>query len=127
MVARSSFSDVVKVVDSWEDEDTYSRSNKVPSVMVLVRKQSKTNTVDVVDGVNASMEQMMENDLPKDIKVDVVRDQSAYIRENVADVWNAILFGGFLALLITYMFLRDFGLRSSAAFLYRPPLLPRSF
>ena len=59
-------SDVVKVVDSWEDEDTYSRSNKVPSVMVLVRKQSKTNTVDVVDGVNASMEQMMENDLPKD-------------------------------------------------------------
>lgn len=66
--------------------------------MVLVRKQSKTNTVDVVDGVNASMEQMMENDLPKDIKVDVVRDQSAYIRENVADVWNAILFGGFLAL-----------------------------
>lgn len=29
-------SDVVKVVDSWEDEDTYSRSNKVPSVMVLV-------------------------------------------------------------------------------------------
>lgn len=101
-------SDVVKVVDSWEDEDTYSRSNKVPSVMVLVRKQSKTNTVDVVDGVNASMEQMMENDLPKDIKVDVVRDQSAYIRENVADVWNAILFGGFLALLITYMFLRDF-------------------
>jgi HAE1 family hydrophobic/amphiphilic exporter-1 len=76
--------------------------------MVLVRKQSKTNTVDVVDGVNASMEQMMENDLPKDIKVDVVRDQSAYIRENVADVWNAILFGGFLALLITYMFLRDF-------------------
>lgn len=101
-------SDVVKVVDSWEDEDTYSRSNKVPSVMVLVRKQFKTNTVDVVDGVNASMEQMMENDLPKDIKVDVVRDQSAYIRENVADVWNAILFGGFLALLITYMFLRDF-------------------
>ncbi len=101
-------SDVVKVVDSWEDEDTYSRSNKVPSVMVLVRKQSKTNTVDVVDGVNSSMEQMMENDLPKDIKVDVVRDQSAYIRENVADVWNAILFGGFLALLITYMFLRDF-------------------
>ena len=57
---------------------------------MCIRDRSKTNTVDVVDGVNASMEQMMENDLPKDIKVDVVRDQSAYIRENVADVWNAI-------------------------------------
>lgn len=100
--------DVVQVVDSWEDETTYSRTNKIPSVMVLVRKQSKTNTVDVVDGVNAAMAQMQANDLPQDIKVDVVRDQSSYIRENVADVWNAILFGGFLALLITYMFLRDF-------------------
>lgn len=100
--------DVVQVVDTWEDEDTYSRSNMIPSVMVLVRKQSKTNTVDVVDGVNVAMAQMKEHDLPKDIQVDVVRDQSAYIRENVADVWNSILFGGFLALLITYMFLRDF-------------------
>lgn len=99
--------DVVDVVDGWDDETTYSQANKVPSVMVLIRKQSKTNTVDVVDGVNAAMAQMQLNDLPKDIKVEIVRDQSSYIRENVADVWSAILFGGFLALLITYMFLHD--------------------
>lgn len=100
-------SDVAAVVDSWGEERTYSRTNGVPSVGILVRKQSGTNTVAVADLVIAAMQELEKNDLPPDIKVSIVRDQSHYIKENVDDVWNAIIFGGFLALLITYMFLRD--------------------
>lgn len=99
--------DVADVEDTWEDAETYSRANGVPCVVVLVRKQSRTNTVAVVDRVNAALKTMQENDLPPDIRVDITRDQSRYIRENVADVWNTILFGGFLALAITYLFLQD--------------------
>lgn len=100
--------DVVDVVDGWEDEDTFASANGVPSVMAFVRKQSKTNTVDVTDAVNLKMESLKQRVLPGDITVDVVRDQSVYIRENIADVWNTIIFGGFLALLITYLFLGNF-------------------
>lgn len=100
--------DVVDVVDGWEDEDTFASANGVPSVMAFVRKQSKTNTVDVTDAVNLKMESIKQRVLPGDITVDVVRDQSVYIRENIADVWNTIIFGGFLALLITYLFLGNF-------------------
>lgn len=100
--------DIVDVVDDWEDEDTYASANGVPCVMASVRKQSKTNTVDVTDALNAKMEIIKESMLPPDIKVEVVRDQSQYIRENIGDVWNTIVFGGFLALLITYLFLRNF-------------------
>lgn len=39
--------------------------------------------------------------------MDIINDQSLFIRENVRDVWFTICFGGFLALLITYLFLRD--------------------
>ncbi|MBO6236672.1 MAG: efflux RND transporter permease subunit, partial [Schwartzia sp.] len=99
--------DVADVEDTWVDEETFSRANGVPCVIVFVRKQSRTNTVDVIDRVNATLKTMQENDLPPDIRVDITRDQSHYIRENVADVWNTILFGGFLALAITYMFLQD--------------------
>ncbi len=99
--------DVADVEDAWEDEETYSRANGIPCVIVFVRKQSRTNTVEVVDRVNATLKTMQENDLPPDIRVDITRDQSHYIRENVADVWNTILFGGFLALAITYLFLQD--------------------
>ena len=101
-------SDVADVLDDWEDEDTFASANGEPSVLAFVRKQSKTNTVNVTDNVNAKMAILQKSNLPPDIKVEKVRDQSKYIRDNIADVWNTILFGGFLALLITYMFLRNF-------------------
>ncbi len=101
-------SDVAQVVDGWEEEESYGLAEGKPSVLVFVRKQSKTNTVDVTENVAAKMEELKETSLPSDISVHVIRDQSSYIRENVADVWNAILFGGLLALIITYMFLRNF-------------------
>ena len=101
-------SDVADVIDGWEDEDTFASANGVPCVMTFVRKQSKTNTVDVTDRVNAKMEELKQRVIPPDIKVDIVRDQSTYVRENIADVWNTIFFGGALALFITYMFLGNF-------------------
>lgn len=100
--------DVADVIDSWEDEDTFASANGVPCVMTFVRKQSKTNTVDVTERVNAKMEELKQRIIPPDIKVDIVRDQSTYVRENIADVWNTIFFGGALALFITYMFLGNF-------------------
>ena len=99
--------EVANVVDTWGEERTYSRTNGIPSVAIQVRKQSGTNTVDVSDRVMKSMERLEKEDLPPDFKISLVRDQSFYIKENVDDVWNAIIVGGFLALLITYMFLRD--------------------
>lgn len=99
--------DIAEVLDDWVEEISYARANGVPSVIVVVQKQSGTNTVDVTDGIMAMMQKLEKDSLPADIKVAVVGDQSEYIRDNVADVWSAILFGGFFALIITYLFLRS--------------------
>ena len=101
-------SDVARVEDSWEEEISYARANEIPNVMISVQKQSGSNTVNVIDGVMAAMAELKQDQLPADIKIDTLKDTSTYIRDNVADVWSAILFGGFLALLITYMFLQNF-------------------
>ncbi|MCQ2381474.1 MAG: efflux RND transporter permease subunit, partial [Acidaminococcaceae bacterium] len=97
--------DVCDVLDDWEDEETYAEINKQGAVLVTVRKQSRTNTVAVRDALMERMEDLRERIIPKDIEYQVVFDQSPYIRDNVADVWNTIIFGGLLALFITYMFL----------------------
>lgn len=99
--------DIATVEDAWEEEETFSRTNGVPSVMMSVRKQSRINTVDIIDKVHARLDQIVKNDLPPDLHMDIINDQSLFIRENVRDVWFTICFGGFLALLITYLFLRD--------------------
>ena len=99
--------DVADVVDGWSEDRTYSRTNGVASVGIGIRKQSGTNTVAVADTVINAMDAFVEKDIPADIKATIVRDQSFYIKENVHEVWNAIIVGGILAVLITYMFLRD--------------------
>ena len=99
--------DIAAVTDGWEEEETYARTNGVPSVLMWVRKQSRTNTVAVVDAMNECLDRILLHDLPPDIVKETITDQSRYVRENVGDVWNTILFGGFLALAITYLFLRD--------------------
>ena len=73
--------EVADVLDDWEDEDTFASANGEPSVLAFVRKQSKTNTVDVTDNVNKKMEQLRQSNLPPDITVEKVRDQSKYIRD----------------------------------------------
>lgn len=99
--------DVAAVKDTWGEERTYAATNGVPSVIVAIQKQSGTNTVGVAEKVKQSMQQMEHNILPPDIKVTKVRDNSAYIRDSVEDVMVSMIFGGLLAVAITFLFLRN--------------------
>lgn len=99
--------DVVTVEDGWAEERVYARTNGTPSVIISVQKQSGTNTVDVAERVKKAMENMKTNVLPADITVSIVRDSSKYIRSSVEDVMVSLLFGGFLAIVITFLFLQN--------------------
>jgi hydrophobic/amphiphilic exporter-1 (mainly G- bacteria), HAE1 family len=99
--------DVASIQDGWGEERTYARTKGVPSVMLAIQKQSGTNTVEVAEKVKKAMERLQKNVLPADITVSTVRDSSIYIRDNVDDVMVSLVFGGLLAVLITFLFLRD--------------------
>jgi HAE1 family hydrophobic/amphiphilic exporter-1 len=99
--------DVVTIEDGWAEERVYARTNGTPSVIIAVQKQSGTNTVDVAERVIKSMEHIKTNLLPPDIKVSIVRDSSKYIRSSVEDVMVSLIFGGFLAVVITFLFLQN--------------------
>ncbi len=98
--------DVADVKDSFSEERTYARTDGTPSVVVSVQKQSGTNTVAVADAVKDEMDRI-QKELPKDVKVTIVRDGSLYIKSNVEDVANSLIIGGFLAVVIVFLFLRD--------------------
>ena len=53
------------------------------------------------------MKQLEKNVLPDDVKVSIVRDNSVYIRDNVDDVMSSLVLGGLLAVLVTFLFIRD--------------------
>lgn len=99
--------DVATVNDGWTEERNYARTNGTPSVVIAVQKQSGTNTVDVAERVKAAMKQMECSVLPSDIKVTTVRDSSLYIHDSVNDVMMSLVFGGLLAVMITFLFLQN--------------------
>lgn len=100
-------SDVAQVVDGWAEERVYARTKGIPSVLIAVQKQSGTNTVNIAERVKNEMNRMANGVLPADVSVATVRDNSVYIRDNVDDVMVSLVFGGLLAVLITFLFLRD--------------------
>ena len=97
------------------EERTYARSDGSPAVVVSVQKQSGTNTVDVSERVKDAMT-AIQKELPADVKVAITRDSSIYIRNNVEDVKTSIILGGLLAVIIVFLFLRDFRATMVGAF-----------
>ncbi|BBB90476.1 MAG TPA: efflux RND transporter permease subunit [Methylomusa anaerophila] len=97
-------SDVAAVKDSWAEETAIARANGAPAVLVSVQKQSGANTVDVASKVKQAVNGLQDT-LPDDIKVQITRDSSEYIKSSVEDVMTSLVFGGLLAVAITFLFL----------------------
>src|SRR6185503_17629961 len=96
--------DVAQVLDAEEEPRTLSRLDGNNAVSLLVRKQSGTNTVAVVDRVKARLRDL-QSTLPPDVTIDVVRDQSRFIKRALGEVQHHLVLGAFLASLIVWVFL----------------------
>jgi HAE1 family hydrophobic/amphiphilic exporter-1 len=92
------------VVDAEEEPRTLSRLNGQNAVSLLIRKQSGTNTVAVVDAVKARLAEVQKG-LPQDIKFEIVRDLSRFIKRSFHEVQDHLLLGGLLASLIVAAFI----------------------
>jgi HAE1 family hydrophobic/amphiphilic exporter-1 len=95
---------VATVVDGEEEPRTLSRLDGQNAVSLLIRKQSGTNTVAVVDAVKARLAEIQRG-LPQDIKFEIVRDLSRFIKRSFHEVQDHLLLGGLLASLIVAAFI----------------------
>ena len=77
--------------------------------MLQVRKQSGTNTIEVIDRVKDRME-ALRTQLPKGWNMTVVRDQSEYIEAAVHAVQEHLVLGALFAAAIVFLFLKKFRL-----------------
>ena len=98
--------DVARVTDGIEEPRSLTRLNGVNTVSLVVLKQSGTNTVEVIRGVKARLALLAE-DLPKDLNIEVVRDQSRFIERSLDEVSFHLLLGAVLVALTVFFFLHD--------------------
>jgi CzcA family heavy metal efflux pump len=80
----------------------------VSAVLLNVRSQPDGSTIDIANGLKKVMEEL-KRELPPDVKVVSFYDQSLFVRASAGSVWDAILFGLILSIVIIYLFLKNWG------------------
>lgn len=80
----------------------------VSSVLLNIRSQPDGSTLDIADALQKEIAKL-KRELPPDMKLAFFYDQSLLVRESVSSVWDAIIFGLILSVLILYFFLKDWG------------------
>ena len=103
--------DVAHVVDGAENRRTAAEISTtegagVSAVSLEVLKISGSNTVQVADAVKAAVAEL-QRQLPADIRMKIIRDDSRRIRESLADVELTIVLGAVLTIMIIYLFLNS--------------------
>ena len=100
--------DVAEVVDGFKDKDSISFYDGKQCIGIDITKQSGSNTVAVADEIKSKILQLNDS-LPEGAKINVVSDNSIYIRSSVSSVEETMVEGCLLAIVIIFLFLRGFG------------------
>jgi len=98
-------SDIGRVVDGYAERESIARYNGHESVGILVFKESGANTVQVAEDVHETLAQLRE-EYP-DYQLDVASSQAGFIADSISNVVQSLVFGGILAFLVLFLFLRD--------------------
>jgi HAE1 family hydrophobic/amphiphilic exporter-1 len=98
--------DVGTVTDSYVEPRTQARLDGDLAVSLLVRKQAGTNTVEVIDEVKERLDELRAI-LPPDITLQIIRDQSRFIKLSIAEVRFHLLLAAILVSLTVLLFINN--------------------
>ena len=98
--------DIGHVEDGTKEQRSVARLNGVPTVTLEVQRQSGSNTVEVIKNIKTELERVKPQ-LPPDIKMEVIRDQSRYIDSALHEITRHLILGSILASLVVLLFMRS--------------------
>jgi HAE1 family hydrophobic/amphiphilic exporter-1 len=98
--------DVGRVDDSFADPTTWNMIAGKEAVVLDIRRQTGTNTLEVIDAAKAKIAQL-KSTLPPGITIQVIRDNSTFIKASIASLEEHLLFGSLLASLVVLLFIRN--------------------
>ena len=97
--------DVAEVIDGYEDVRRIVQVDERPMIRLGIRKQSGAKTVAVAEEARKVMAQI--NRERDDIDLLMIIDQSDFIQASIDNVKQSAIWGGLLAVVVLYAFLRN--------------------
>jgi len=98
--------DVADVYLSYNDNAARVQINGQSGVYIQVTSESGSNQVKVSDNVMAALDEI-NSSLPQGITLEMLSDNTTMIRAAMSQVYNNVLMGALLAMLILLIFLRN--------------------
>jgi len=99
--------DVAEISRTHKDRTTVSHIDGQESVEIAVFKEGDANIVEMASLVRNHLDRV-QKELPDGIELEVLFDQSVFIGQAITEVRNNAMIGGLLAVLVLFVFLRDF-------------------
>jgi HAE1 family hydrophobic/amphiphilic exporter-1 len=96
--------DVAAVEDGMAEARTQASIDGTPTVLLQIRKQSGTNTVEVANNLKARLATLERSLLPG-YSLRIVRDEAEYIEASIAAVEEHLVVGSLLAAVVVLLFL----------------------
>ena len=96
--------DVARVEDGMAEPRTQASVNGEATVLLQIRKQSGTNTVQVANNVKQRLADLTAI-LPAGYQLRIVRDEAQFIEASIASVQEHLIVGSILAAIVVFLFL----------------------
>ncbi len=98
--------DVGRAEDSYAEPTTWNMLRGQEAVVLDVRRQTGTNTLQVIDAVKAKVQEVKRT-LPAGTTIEYLRDNSTFINASVKSLEEHLLFGSLLASLVVLLFIQN--------------------
>ncbi len=98
--------DLGEAVDTTKEVRSLARLNGQPAVVLEVQRQSGSNTVEVIEAVKARLARCREV-LPRGVTLEVIRDQSRYIKAALHEIQKHLIVGSIFASAVVLLFMRS--------------------
>src|SRR5207237_4505909 len=96
--------DVAQVRDGFQVQNNIVRTNGSRGVLITVTRNGKASTLAIVNAVKAALPRILAN-LPQDLKVTALADQSIFVRASIQGVLREALIAASLTALMILLFL----------------------
>src|SRR6266545_4094744 len=103
---QRSISRLTDLTAAGDDPQKRAQTPSVPSVAIEVRRQTGANTMAVIADVKRNMARVQAQ-LPSDVRLEIINDQSRYIKNALHEINTHLILGSILACLVVLLFMRS--------------------
>ncbi|MCF7858525.1 MAG: efflux RND transporter permease subunit [Candidatus Cloacimonetes bacterium] len=98
--------DIAAVQDGFKEKRYHVRTNKEPTAMMMISKESGANTITVAKIVKAKLNEL-QNEMKINVEFNSIMDMSLPISRVTSGAMSNLIIGGILAVIIMFVFLRN--------------------